>query len=139
MTRRPDRIKRYAAAVAVTLLLLPSFSGAGAGVIHSVGPWEAKELIESNGDLLVIDVRTPGEYRQGALPGSKLLPLIELMRGNHDLPREKPILLVCAVGGRSQTAARQLVQKGYRDIYNLQGGLSAWVKQKVPMPRRTAP
>lgn len=101
---------------------------------QSVSPMEAKSLIEEKADLLLIDVRTPQEYQQGALPGSTLIPFRQIMRGNHELPKEKPILLVCAVGGRSYTVGQFLAIRGYREIYNLSGGLSAWAKQGVPLP-----
>lgn len=100
----------------------------------SIGPMEAKKLIETTADLQLIDVRSVREYQQGALPGSKLITFWEIMRGDYSLPKDKPILLVCAVGGRSLAAGQYLSMKGHQEVYNLSGGLSAWAKQGVPLP-----
>jgi rhodanese-related sulfurtransferase len=100
----------------------------------SIGPMEAKRLIETTADLQLIDVRSAQEYQQGALPGSKLIPFWEIMKGDYYLPKNKPILLVCAVGGRSLAVGQYLSMKGHMEVYNLSGGLSAWAKQRVPLP-----
>jgi rhodanese-related sulfurtransferase len=100
----------------------------------SIGPMEAKKLIETTADLLLIDVRSVQEYQQGALPGSKLIPFWEIMKGDYSLPKDRPILLVCAVGGRSYAVGQYLSMKGHQEVYNLSGGLSAWAKERVPLP-----
>ena len=102
----------------------------------SIEPMEAKKLIETTADLQLIDVRSVQEYQQGALPGSTLIPFWEIMKGEHSLPKDKPILLICAVGGRSLAVGQYLSMKGYQEVYNLSGGLSAWAKQGVPLPNR---
>ena len=103
---------------------------------RSVTPDEAKRLIETRGDLLVVDVRSPEEFRTGSLPGARLIPFWDFAKGRFELPKDKPILLVCAVGGRSLACGQLLVSKGYREVYNLKGGLDAWVEQRVPLPQR---
>jgi rhodanese-related sulfurtransferase len=100
----------------------------------SIGPMEAKKLIETTGDLQLVDVRSVQEYQQGALPGSTLIPFWKIMKGDYAISKDKPVLLVCAVGGRSYAAGKYLVGKGYQKVYNLSGGLSAWAKQGVPLP-----
>ena len=107
-----------------------------ASTFQSISPLQAKALIESRADLQLIDCRSPEEFRQGALPGSTLIPFWEFTKGNYDLPKDKPILLVCAVGGRSLAVGQLLSAKGYREVYNLKGGLDAWVEQRVPLPAR---
>ena len=106
-----------------------------AAAFQTITPPQAKTLIETRTDLQIIDVRSPDEFRQGALPGSKLIPFWEFTKGNYDLPKDKPILLVCAVGGRSLAVGQLLATKGYREIYNLKGGLDAWIQQRVPIPK----
>jgi rhodanese-related sulfurtransferase len=115
----------------------PSSSQAVAGSgFKTVTPLEAKALIESRKDLLLVDVRSPEEFQGGTLPGATLIPFWEFAKGRYDLPRDKPILLICAVGGRSLACGQLLASKGYREVYNLKGGLDAWVEQRVPLPRR---
>ena len=116
------------------------FLGSGSGTpgaastFASISPLEAKSLIETRGELQLIDCRSPEEFRGGALPGSRLIPFWEFTKGNYDLPKDKPILLVCAVGGRSLAVGQLLSSKGYREVYNLRGGLEAWIEQRVPLP-----
>jgi rhodanese-related sulfurtransferase len=100
----------------------------------SIGPMEAKKLIETDADLQLVDVRSVKEYQQGALPGSTLIPFWKIMKGDYAISKDKPVLLVCAVGGRSYAAGKYLVGKGHQKVYNLSGGLSAWAKQRVPLP-----
>jgi rhodanese-related sulfurtransferase len=102
----------------------------------TITPQQAKSLIETRPELLLIDVRSPEEFAEGALPGSKLIPFWEFTKGVPDIPKDKPILLVCAVGGRSYGVGRLLAAKGYPEVYNLKGGLSAWIEERVPLPAR---
>ena len=102
-------------------------------------PHQAKELIETNKDLQLVDVRSEGEYRNGALPGSVLVPYNSWFKANfmkemERFDKKKPLLLVCAVGGRSSEAAYNLAGAGFEEVYNLSGGLSAWASQRVPLP-----
>jgi rhodanese-related sulfurtransferase len=55
------------------------------------------------------------------------------MKGTVPLPKDKPILLVCAVGGRSYVAAQVMSRQGFQEVYNLSGGISAWVKAGLPL------
>jgi len=107
-----------------------------AAAFTSISPLEAKSLIETRTDLQLIDCRSPEEYRTGALPGSTLIPFWEFTKGNYNLSKDKPILLVCAVGGRSLAVGQLLSARGHREVYNLRGGLEAWIEQRVPLPRR---
>jgi len=115
----------------------PPGSGAQAGAsFRTVTPQEAKALIETRNDLLLVDVRSPEEFQGGSLPGATLIPFWDFTKGRYDLPKDKPILLICAVGGRSLACGQMLASKGYKEVYNLKGGLDAWVAQRVPLPRR---
>ena len=120
---------------------LPAFSASKAAEkpVHkkiddekSLRPEEAKDLIDRDKDLLVIDVRSPMEFSQGGLEGSRNIPFIRILEGRHTLPKDKPILLICSIGGRSYAAAQILLEKGYREVFNLDGGLAAWQKAGLP-------
>ena len=102
----------------------------------TITPPEAKVLLETRPDVVIIDVRSAGEFREGALPGSHLVPFFEAMRGGVLLPKDTPLLLVCAVGGRSLAVGRYLALQGFQEVYNLKGGLDAWIEQRVPVPVR---
>jgi rhodanese-related sulfurtransferase len=103
---------------------------------QTITPLEAKKMIETRKNLLLVDVRSPEEFQGGSLPGAHLIPFWDFARGRYDLPKDKPILLICAVGGRSLACGQMLAAKGYREVYNLKGGLDAWAEQRVPLPGR---
>lgn len=70
----------------------------------------------------IVDVRTPAEFARGAYPGAINIPL-QLLGGRlRELPRDRPVILYCASGMRSGSAARMLRQAGYEDVVNA-GGL----------------
>jgi rhodanese-related sulfurtransferase len=68
--------------------------------------------------VLVLGVRTPEEFRQGHLPGSRNLPLDSLDSNLAGLERDRPILTVCASGMRSAIACRRLARAGFREVRN---------------------
>jgi glyoxylase-like metal-dependent hydrolase (beta-lactamase superfamily II)/rhodanese-related sulfurtransferase len=74
----------------------------------------------------IVDVRFPGEWRQGAIPGSINIPLNELPRRAGEIPTDRPALVYCQTGQRSSTAASLLAQAGRTDIVDLIGGITAW-------------
>jgi phage shock protein E len=96
---------------------------------------EAKALLAKNSKTVLLDVRTPDEYRQAHLKGALLIPLGELQRRVQEIPRDRPVLVYCAVGARSLSAAGFLASKGYRDIYNMSDGLVGWYKNGLPLER----
>jgi phage shock protein E len=71
----------------------------------------------------IVDVRSPEEFRDGAYPGAVNIPLPELGRRLGELPKDKPVVLYCASGARSASAARAMKQAGFADVVNA-GGLS---------------
>lgn len=74
---------------------------------------------------LIVDVREPGEYAQGHIPGSKLIPLGSLPGRMGEIPSEREIVLVCRSGARSNSAAKHLLGAGYK-VANLNGGMIGW-------------
>jgi phage shock protein E len=72
---------------------------------------------------MIVDVRTPDEFRDGAYPGAKNIPLSDLGRRMGEIPMDKPVVLYCASGARSSSAARAMKQAGYADVINA-GGLA---------------
>ena len=72
---------------------------------------------------VVVDVRTPEEFRGGAFPGAINVPLQQLGSRLSELPKDKPLVVYCAAGGRSASATAMLVQAGFGDVTN-GGGLS---------------
>jgi sulfur-carrier protein adenylyltransferase/sulfurtransferase len=82
--------------------------------------------------VLVLDVREPFEYDIARIDGSTLVPLGELPDRLGELPRDRQIVVMCKTGVRSAEAITFLQQEGFRDIYNLDGGITAWAKEIDP-------
>ncbi|HDN69023.1 MAG TPA: rhodanese-like domain-containing protein [Gammaproteobacteria bacterium] len=81
---------------------------------------EARQLVADGAYL--VDVRTPREYARDALPGAVNVPLQNLLVGVQQLEKDKPIILYCASGMRSQQAAQALSIFGHAAVHDL-GGL----------------
>ncbi|WP_406044238.1 rhodanese-like domain-containing protein [Micromonospora sp. NBC_00898] len=75
----------------------------------------------------VVDVREPFEYVEGHVPGARSVPLTELPAVVGDLPRNRPLYIICASGNRSLTAAQFLARAGV-DARSVAGGTRAWVR-----------
>jgi len=95
------------------------------------GVWQVEpEFVYANRDkLLVIDVREPEEAKaspMGAIAGSQLMPLRSLRQHAHDVPRDRPIVVVCPAGARSAIAATILENAGVERVANMRGGLIEW-------------
>lgn len=101
-------------------------SGTAAVSYQDISADQLKTMIDTDKNLLVVDVREKEEYDAGHIAGSMLLATSEFSSRVGELPKDKKIVLVCASGARSAQAAGYLVQQGYQDVYNLSGGLSAW-------------
>ena len=102
-------------------------------LFKTLTPKEAKALIDNRKDLLLIDVRGQDELREGYIAGSTLMPLWDIIKGVQRPPQNKPILLICAVGGRSLALGQLMSKNGWNEVYNLKGGISAWKEAKLPL------
>ena len=81
----------------------------------------------------VLDVRRPGEYAGGHVPGAVNLPLDRLAQDAAGLDRSRPIAIICASGYRSSVAGSLLQQQGFAgELYNVVGGTSAWIAAGLP-------
>ncbi|HET7712083.1 MAG TPA: MBL fold metallo-hydrolase [Thermoanaerobaculia bacterium] len=86
------------------------------------------DLYRRIGSLPVLDVRNPGEYASGHVPGARNIPLSVLDRHLADLGGE-PLAVICAGGYRSSAAASLLERSGRSALFNVVGGTAAWVKE----------
>jgi rhodanese-related sulfurtransferase len=86
---------------------------------------QAKEMID-RGDVFILDVRTQEEYDTGHIKNSTLIPVQVLDKRLNELPRDKKILVYCKAGGRSAQASEILVNNGFKEIYNMKGGITDW-------------
>jgi rhodanese-related sulfurtransferase/rubrerythrin len=95
------------------------------GSIPSITPSEVKSLIEGKPtkEYCLLDVRQPMEYQQGRLPGSVLIPLSELHARTGELDPQKTVIVYCRSGSRSASATSMLMNMGFDDVRNMEGGI----------------
>jgi rhodanese-related sulfurtransferase len=87
------------------------------------------------GEYTILDVRQPGEYEAAHLPGARLIPLPQLPDAYQELDPQQPIIVHCAVGARSRVAAQMLSGLGFKEVYNLAGGIKAFQGAKATGPQ----
>ncbi len=85
-----------------------------------------------SGDAAIVDVREPGEYVEAHISGVQLIPMGSVIEQIDDIPRDRTVYVVCAVGGRSAQVADYLDAQGY-DVRNVAGGTNAWVRAGHPV------
>ena len=96
-------------------------------VYRRISAQEAKDMMDKNEEVVIVDVRTQGEYDSGHIEGAILIP-------NETIVNDRPeqlsdtdaiILVYCRSGNRSNTAAKKLINAGYRNVYDF-GGIIDW-------------
>lgn len=121
-------------AVVCVLAGAPSFArAAGPAVVQddTVDLAEARALHEGGGALLV-DIREPNEHATGVVAGAQLLPMRQLGARLAELPRDRPVLLICNTQNRSRAMLKALRERGYTNLRYVHGGMSEWVKRGWP-------
>lgn len=88
--------------------------------------------------LRIIDVREPNEFtgELGHIPSAELVPLGTLLEAAKGWDRSASLLLVCRTGGRSSRAAESLAQRGFGNLMNLRGGMTAYNAAGLPTEKR---
>lgn len=112
--------------VFAVLLLTLTGCGNSSSTYKTVNMEEAKKMIETNADVIVLDVRTLEEFNEGHIPNALLYPVQELDQRWNELDKSKTYLIVCRSGNRSQTASDILIKNGFKHVYNTSGGMNQW-------------
>jgi rhodanese-related sulfurtransferase len=86
----------------------------------------ALERAIREGGYVLVDVRERHEYATGHIPMAENRPLSELARWCSEASRDRPIILYCRTSNRSRRCAHALSTQGFREVYVLDGGYSAW-------------
>lgn len=94
-------------------------------------PEAYKAALTEKTDEILVDVRTPGEYESGHLKGALN---IDWNNSNFNdqvtkLDKNKPVFVYCKSGGRSGAAAQALKEMGFKEVYDMDGGITSWNKQ----------
>lgn len=109
--------------------------------VKNIGPEEFARLVgkaaDSDGDMVLLDVRTKAEYDEAHIAGSILIPYPaqDFESRAAALDAGKTYLLYCRSGNRSSSAAGVLDKLGFENLYNLEGGLKAWIAEDMPVTK----
>jgi rhodanese-related sulfurtransferase len=105
--------------------------------IKSMEPMTLKKRHE--GGAILMDVREPNEYEREHIEGAKLVPLSRFQAADFAGLRDKTAVFHCHSGGRTTANAQLLTSKGFRDAYQLRGGIVAWKAAGLPTRLKPEP
>jgi len=106
--------------------------------VPTISPRDAADAIDSASASpgspapLLVDLRERDEFASQRATGAVLLPISEFVAGHGSLPHDRPLLMICQSGSRSASATMFLLQRGWTDVRNVEGGTSAWAKAGLP-------
>jgi rhodanese-related sulfurtransferase len=107
--------------------------------VATIGPSELQKLLSSGQNIELIDVRTPVEFRTVHLAHAKNVPLDQLdpqsIIKSHSNGSRQPIYLICQAGTRGRNACEKLIQAGYPEVVNVEGGTQACIASGLPVVR----
>ena len=107
-----------------------------ASPIPTIDAREAERRLREDPDRpLLIDVREPNEFAAVRAAGAVLMPTSAFAARAGELPTDRPLLVVCHVGGRSAAVTGYLVRAGRTDVVNVAGGMEAWEAAGLPVTR----
>lgn len=101
--------------------------------IEYISTEEVYEIINSDEDHMILDVRTPDEFNEGHLEDAVLIPVDELEGRLDELPTDRPIIVHCKSGVRSNTAAIILIDNGFTMVFDMGGGILDWIDKGYPV------
>ena len=132
-TRQVALVVASLAAVVIMSITCFNFFCVGQQLVYkTISVSDARVMMQSSSNVLVVDVRTPQEYVKGHLEGAINIPLSDLPLRIGGLEQNRPILVYCRTGHRSAQASSILVKAGFTKVYNLEGGITAWINSGYP-------
>lgn len=93
---------------------------------------ELRQAVDKDKDLLVLDVRQPAEWSEGHIPGAMHITGAEITKRSDEVPKNRPVAVICGSGYRSSVAASVLRRRGHREVYNVLGGMTGWQAKGMP-------
>ena len=105
------------------------------GEYGDVSVGDAKELIEGNPSLVILDVRTNEEYTNGHIEGAINIPIDELEERLDELNDNDELLVYCRTGNRSRTAIEILNENGFKKVYHMNEGITTWIASGYPITK----
>ncbi|HPW62331.1 MAG TPA: rhodanese-like domain-containing protein [Cyclobacteriaceae bacterium] len=109
-----------------------------AQTIKKLDPQNFEKQLKESKDPILVDVRTPGEYAQGHLANAVLIDIYsdDFKSRVGKLDKSKPVFVYCKAGSRSGSAVGVFTEMGFKEIYDLSGGITAWQRASKPIEKR---
>jgi hydroxyacylglutathione hydrolase len=101
--------------------------------LERIGQMSVHELNQRKSSLQILDVRSPGEWKRGRVPGAHHIFVPELRKRIDELDRNKPTAVYCGSGYRASLATSILKPEGFDELWNVPGSWEAWKKAKLPV------
>jgi hydroxyacylglutathione hydrolase len=95
--------------------------------------YELKERLDQRDNLIVVDVRTDKEWNEGHIEGALHIYVGYLKERLNEVPNNQPVAVICSVGNRGSIGVSILRRSGFREVYNVLGGMLAWKKAGYPI------
>lgn len=130
-----ENIFLIAIAVVSGGMLLWPMLGRARGGSGGVDTLVATQMVNQQ-HAVFVDVRPAEEYAKGHIPQARSLPLDQIDGRAQTLPKNKPLIVVCATGRQAGAAATQLKAKGLENVVTLNGGMAAWQQAGLPVTTR---
>ncbi len=101
----------------------------------SLGPQEFEKQLAAEGERILLDVRTPGEFGERHLAGALNIDYngADFDARIEKLDKSQPVFVYCLSGGRSAAAAQTLTDMGFTKVYEMKGGISRWIAENHPV------
>lgn len=125
----------FAALVVIVGMLLAEPLLKQASGVKSVSVFEMPQLTREKS--IIVDVSEPADYKKAHIPDAVNMPAKTLAKDLKPVEKHKNknVILVCRMGSKSHSVAKQLVRSGFEKVYVLNGGMSAWEKENLPVKR----
>ncbi|MFZ1676058.1 MAG: rhodanese-like domain-containing protein [Saprospiraceae bacterium] len=125
----------------VCLLASACHKGSSQDSASLLTPTDFSEKIKQTPESPIVDVRTPEEYAESHIANAKNINWngTDFEAQINQLDKSKPVFVYCQGGGRSAEAATKMRSIGFKDVYELKGGLSNWEKAKLTVTTNTTP
>ncbi|WP_372881656.1 rhodanese-like domain-containing protein [Psychromonas sp.] len=124
--------------VAIAAMLVQSLVKSKISGVKSIAAQDAIMMMNKQ-NAIIVDVRPADEYKKGHIVNAKNIPVSQIDKGGFaDIEKHKdsPIIVVCASGDRSSSAAGKLVKAGFGQVNNLSAGMSGWAAANLPTTKK---
>jgi len=124
--------------VAIAAMLIVGTVKSKISGVKSIAAQDAIMMINKQ-NAIIVDVRSVDEYKKGHIVNAKNIPVSQIDKGSFseiEKHKESPIIVVCASGDRSASAASKLVKAGFTQVNNLLSGMNGWAAANLPTTKK---